>query len=307
LDLFGTYTPARWVSFKAGQFKVSFDKESSFLPIEGPFVSGSLMTRRYRLYGDLPGLTPTDTYYRQPFEVARAARFGRDVGAEIGGLFFEERLDIRLGVFNGAGLGQENDNRDVLTALRIEGRPLGKLSTGIPDNEVSNAPLIAIGAAAAFDLLEHQSAYAPETRYNSADISATVDVHAKWRGISALGAFFYRSANHGGGRFDVNGDALKKRSINSLGGMVQLAYYHAATRLMPAARYSIYDADLDRIGDHAHQATVALTYCLVPEHLDLMLEYSGLFPSDTVHSYLAPRDTWVDNRHDITIMAEIGF
>ena len=307
LDLYGVVTPVDGLSIKAGQFKVVFDKESSFLPTETPFVSGSLLTHRYRVYGDMPLLEEGDPYYRQPVEIQRAARFGRDVGAEVSGHLLSEKLSLSLGVFNGAGLGKENDNRDVLTALRIEGRPLGAISTGIADIGTASSPQLALGVAAAFDLPLHQSAYAPDTRYNSADISVTADAHVKWRGLSVLAAIFYRYADHGGGIFEVDGDTLISKELQSLGGMVQLAYYNAETRLMPAARYSIYSARLDREKDHVHQATIALTYRVIPEHLSLTLEYSGLFPSDTSRSYLAPVSSWVDDRHDISVVAELRF
>jgi hypothetical protein len=226
---------------------------------------------------------------------------------EVGGVLLGKALDLRLGVFNGAGLGKENDNRDVLVALRVEGRPLGPLSPGITDTDAAETPRAALGLGAAFDLPAHQSAYEEEIQYNSADASITADVHLKWQGLSLLGAIFYRYADHGGGVFKGEGDDLTEQAVLSLGGTIQAAYCHAKTRLTPAVRYSVYDASLDRSKNHVHQATAALTYTLVPGHAKLTLDYSGLFPSDASRSYLAPMDSWVEARHDLSIVAEIRF
>jgi hypothetical protein len=245
--------------------------------------------------------------YRHPYEVARGARFGRDIGAELGASLLGKQLDIRLGVYNGAGLGKENDNRDVLTALRVEGHPLGEMTAGIADTAFAEQPLLTLGGGVAFDLLSHQSAYEAETRYNSADWNATLDFHVKWKGASALASIFYRHADHGGGIFKLVEDTLRADAVQSFGGMFQLAYHHAKTRLTPAARYAIYDPALARSQDHVHEASTALSYDIVAEHVKLTAAYTGCYPSNKTQSYLAPRPSWVDNRHEISLVATFDF
>ena len=306
-DLYAEYRPLRSIRVRAGQLKVPFDKESAFEPTETPFIGGSLVTHRYHLYGDLPLLSEGHPYYRRPYETARAGSFGRDVGAEVSFKLLSQRIGVMGGVFNGAGLGAENDNRDVLAALRLEGMPLGAMTPGVSDSAGAERPLLAVGAAFAFDLLEHQSPYDISRRYNSADYNLAVDVHFKWRGLHALGGLFYRHSDHGGGVFEVNEETLDEVPVDSIGGMFQLGYYFAEAGLLPGIRYALYDARLDRGDDQVHQLTGTLNYVVFPKHLRMILEYSALLPANKSHSYLAPGGAHADTRHDTSLLAEVAF
>ncbi|MCP4677579.1 MAG: hypothetical protein GY854_19105 [Deltaproteobacteria bacterium] len=308
MDVSGEYTPIPEFHVRVGQFKVPFDIESQFNADKLKFTTRSLMTRSYPLWGQ--GIPDNMLSYGWEYDMQRAAGFGRDTGIDFNGRVANGLFNYDVGVFNGAGDNVENDNRDVLVALRLSTDPAGPMTPGMSDLETSKSPLVSIGAAFAYDLLEHNNLVDPLATYNSSDINLTADAHFKWYGISALGAIFYRHADHGAVFIDENGSDTP---IDSVGAVVQLAYFNDYTSLEPGVRYSIYDADMDIKLDHVHEIAVGLSYYPFVENLKIQVEYRGMYMADTVRTYLSPwdatrkYDVWFDHYNEITIMAQVAF
>ncbi len=311
LDAYGEYTPFEALFIRLGQQRVPFDRESRFDDDQLTFASRSLLTRRYLLFGDAPYLNEDALYYRDGYEWQRGAGLGRDLGLLLGGTVLAGRLSYAAGVFNGGGSNLPNDNRDLLAAVRLFSDPLGEMSEGMSDTAVARRVLLRVGAGFAFDLLRHERQEAPGSEYNSADYNATFDLHLKWRGVSALAAFFYRHSDHGVAVYDIvdtaDGQTRRAKPIRSMGVAGQLAFFHAASKLEPAVRYALYDARLHLIDDHVHEVTGALAFHPYPDHLTLRGEYRGLYPGDSARSYLAPLGVRYAPSHEITLMAEVAF
>ncbi len=308
MDVYGEYQPVPEFHVRLGQFKVPFDLESQFNANWLTFTGRSLMTRAYPLWGQ--GIPDDMLSYGWNYDMQRGASFGRDTGLDLGGRVANGLLNYDIGVFNGSGDNVENDNRDVLVALRLSTEPAGPMTPGTSDLETSKNPLVGIGAAFAYDLLEHNNLIDPLATYNSSDLNLTADAHFKWYGVSALGAIFYRHADHGAIFIDENGSDAP---IDSFGAVVQLAYFNDYTGLEPGVRYSLYDADIDIKLDHVHEITAGLSYYPFVENLKVSVEYRGMFMADTVRTYLSPwdpnrnYDVWFDHYNEITIMAQVAF
>lgn len=302
LDVYGEYAPLPEIRVRIGQFKVPFDKESLIYSNELTFTTRSLMTRAYPMWGE--GIPDDSLGFHWNYEMQRAASFGRDTGLEVSGSVFGGMFQYQAGVFNGSGDNTENDNRDVLVALRLATDPLGSMTPGMSDLETVKKPLLSVGAAFSYDLLEHVSAVDPLKEYNSSDLNLTADVHFKWHGIAVLAAMFYRHADHGAVFTDESGDNYP---IDSLGLQASVSYFNDYTRLEPAFRYSVYDADMERKLDHVHEITAALGYHPFLPHVKVLIEYRGLFAAQTDRTYLVPYGVWYDYYNEISIMAQMAF
>ncbi len=302
LDVYGEYAPIPEFNVRVGQFKVPFDQESQFDSNWLTFTSRSLITRAYPLWGE--GIPEEALTYNWNYDMQRAASFGRDTGLELKGTVSEGMFNYAVGVFNGAGDNVENDNRDILVALRLSTEPAGKMTEGMSDLTTTTKPLVSIGAAFAYDLLEHQNLVDPLVTYNSSDVNLTADAHLKWYGVSFLGSIFYRHADHGAVFIDDNGDDAP---IDSVGTEIQLAYFNDYTKLEPGFRYSLFDADMNRNLDHIHEITAILSYYPFSPNLKIQAQYRGLFPAQTDRSYLRPWGVWYDYSSEITLMAQVAF
>ena len=299
MDAYGEFrvVDAFWI--RGGQFKVPFDLETAYDDGSLVFSSRSLMTRRYFVTAEESisgGAGEIDAV-----DEINGSAFGRDVGAEIGGAVLDDRLVYHLGVWNGAGIHRENDNRDVLIAGRIAFAPLGSMSINMSDIEGAKSPRVSAGLGAAYDLPLHRRLLEPDTTYNSSDFSATFDAALKWRGLSAFAAVFYRYSDHGAGL------AESESVLHSLGAVVQAAYYISSLNLEPAVRYSVFSARLGRGESAVHEATAGVQYYVYPEHLRFGIEYRGVFPTEDTASYIVSNDPNRDASHEIGVSAEVKF
>lgn len=296
LDAYGEYAPFPELKVRVGQYKVPFDLETLISTYRITFTSRSLVTRSYKNYGET---VPEDSLtYSWDVESQRASSFGYDRGLQLSGNVANNAFNYATGVFNGGGPETENDNRDFLYVVRLWTEPLGKMSSGMSDTDTAKDPLLSIGAAFAYDLPQHKSLVDPKVTYNSSDINVTGDVLFKWYGVSAMTSIFYRYSDHGDAR---------NRTIGSLGFMVQAAYFNDYTKLEPAVRYALYDADMELDLSHVHEITGGLGYYPFGHNLKIQVEYRGLFPSDTQRTYLLPFGNWYDYRHEITLGGQFSF
>ncbi len=300
---YGELAPMREINVRAGQFKVPFDQESLFGTRELTFTSRSLMNRSYARWGENV-LPPDSVTMGWDYDTNRGASFGYDRGMMIHGAFTENIFKYNVGVFNGNGPNVGNDNRDILVALRVESQFLGEMTPGMSDLDSVKKPLMSIGAAFAYDLPMHKDLIEPEFTYNSQDVNFTADIRFKWYGVSLFTNMFFRNSNHGAVLLD---ELDQERPIKTFGYTGQLAYFNLASGLEPAFRYSMMDADTDRLGDHVHEFAAALNYYIVGNNLKIQVEWSGMFASEKNHSYMVPWEAWFEDQHQITIMAQAAF
>ncbi len=306
MSVYGEYAPLSQLKVRAGQFKVPFDREMLFRENELTFGHRSLITRRYPLYPDgrrywqaPSGFDANPSFSPDEFELQRAASFGWDRGIQLHGAIGEGVFNYALGAFNGAGINVNNNNRDLLLIARVWSDLLGPVTSGMSDLTVAPTPMVSVGAAFSYDLPQHRNELTPELTYNSSDFNVTGDVHFKWKGLSSLIAAFYRYSDHGAVFFDT--------PIQTMGFVGQLAYFHQPLKLEGGVRYAILDENVDLSGDHLHELTAVLNYHLFANHLKVQLEFRSLLPGEENKSFMVPYRTTYHNRHEVMLMAQLGF
>ncbi len=305
LDMYGEYAPLPEIKVRLGQSRVPFDRQTQIDESNLTFSSMSLMTRAYPMWGQGEAADWEDvTTYNYNYELQRGASFGRDLGLNIHGSIAKAMFNYSVGVFNGAGTNVSNDNRDFLFGLRLWTDPAGEMTPGMSDLEATKKPLVSVGVAFVYDLLEHNNPLDPNAQYNSSDVNITGDVHFKWYGLSLLIDMFYRHADHGNVFVDENGDDL---ALDSVGMTAQASYYIQKIKLEPGFRYSLYDADLEQEADHVHEITGILNYYIYGRNFNIGLEYRGLIPANEQRSYLVPWNVWQDSYHEISLLGQVAF
>lgn len=309
LYLYGEVAPLEWLSVRFGQFKIAFDRETLVASNRLVFSTRSLVTRRYAFWGQYP-MDEDAISYHFDYQWKRGSSFGYDRGVSVSGRLLEGLFNYEAGVFNGSGANQFNDNLRVLAAVRLwsdmvfqKGAVEGGSFQGMSDLETSANPMLSVGFGFGYDMPENRNPSEPANSakdFYSEEISLTADAAFKWMGVSAFASFFYRTADYGT-------TAFEESDVSSIGLTGQLAYYNALTRLEPAVRYSVFDADAEFDGDNIHEITGGLNYYVRNADLKVGVEYRGLFPNDMSRAYVQPIGTWFDYRHELIVAAQFGF
>ncbi len=309
LHLYGQVDPTPWLSVRFGQFKVAFDRETLVPANRLTFSTRSLVTRRYAFWGQFP-MGEDAPAYHWDYEWKRGSSFGYDRGVSLSGRLADGLFNYEAGVFNGSGVNEFNDNLRVLAAVRLWSDMVirnsaveGGSFSGMSDLENSADPQLSVGVGFGYDMPENTNPNDPANPaadFYSEEICLTADAAFKWMGLSAFASFFYRKADYGDTIFEES-------DISSIGVTGQLAYYHAPTRLEPAVRYSVYDADMEFDGDNVHELTGALNYYVRGNNLKVGVEYRGIYPNDMSRAYVQPIGTWFDYWHELTVAAQFGF
>lgn len=300
-NIYGEIAPFEWLTVRGGQFKVPFDRETQVSITKLTFTTRSLMTSSYKVWGEY--MAEDGLAYHWDYGTRRGSSFGYDRGLQLAGKLLEKRFSYAAGVFNGGGANKDNDNTNLMYALRLAVDPMGEMTKGMSDLDKLAKPLLSIGAAFTYDRPENKNPINPEDKkldYFSEDLNFTGDVLLKWNGLHVMGAVFFRRADHGNAYPNVD-------TINTLGYMAQAGWYFPQVGLEPAFRYSGMDASLGRDGDNVHELTGALSYYFKGHDLKLQAEYTALMMNDMTRTYLAPLGTWEDYHHRLTIMAQLGF
>jgi hypothetical protein len=177
------WRPRPYAGIQGGQYKVPFDRQQLTSSGAQQFVDRSLASDYFT--------------------------FARDQGVMLTGSWFGEKHDLlewNGGVFNGNGINQTvNDDTGMLWDGRLLFMPLGKFDYYV-ESDVADTPepRFGVGVAGAYnDEAEDTDDGARifgsnrlgsffEPDQGPFDVGqATADVHFKWRGLSAVGDFFW--------------------------------------------------------------------------------------------------------------------
>jgi hypothetical protein len=300
-SVYGEIAPFEWLTVRGGQFKVPFDRETLVAANQTTFSSLSLMTSSYKLWGEY--MTEDSLAYHWDYATRLGSSFGYDRGLQLAGKLWEKRFSYGVGAFNGGGANRDNDNTKLMYALRLQVDPLGEMTAGMSDLDRTEKPLLSIGAAFAYNRPENKNPVTPEDKkfdYYSEEMSVTGDALFKWNGLHVMGAFFFRTGDHGNAYPENN-------TINTIGYMAQAGWFFPQVGLEPAFRYSGMDANLEREGDNVHELTGAVNYYFKGHNLKVGAEYTAVMMNDMTRTYLAPFGTWEDFHHRLTILAQLGF
>ncbi len=188
---------------RIGQFKVPFNRQQMAFFGDLQFVDTSLASSKFN---------------------ANQAN-ARDVGVMMSGAHDEGRLQYFVGVFNGNGINQQDDNdtSKYLTVGRIVFNPLGKMSISESDVANTEKPLFSVGAAYAYDAGNNDGVL-----NRGAAKTLGLEFVFKHQGKSVQGEYYFRDD-------DRNADAD--------GAYLQGGLFVIPKKLEIAARYSYYSPD----------------------------------------------------------------
>ena len=188
--------------------------------------------------------------------------FERDLGVDIHGTLFTDRLEYDLFLMNGDGRNQVNLNSKLMTGGRIVANILGKHNYLISDLEKSGAPHLAIGVAAIYDM-------GNASIDNNKLIRTTGDIAFRYRGFSAL-ALVNRAYN-------------SSKSKTDYGLLGQMGYFLFPKRFEVAGRWARISKNgalgMDTIDPQ--EAGVSINYYFNGHPVKLQADYSRLWNNET--------------------------
>ncbi|HYO12950.1 MAG TPA: porin, partial [Thermoanaerobaculia bacterium] len=224
---------------KAGQYKVPFGRQELTSSGNQEFVDRSIVSN----------------------EFAR----GRDIGVQLWGTPLGNKLDWRVGLFNGNGRTvSRNDNDTFQYNARLTWQPLGDVRYSEGDFESSERPLFAI--AGQYESNERAVAASGTTPADSADREFVGgDVVFKYRGLFVFGEFF-----------DATTERQVASDFDSDGFNAQIGYFIGPQKLEIAGRYAVLDPSSDRDDDEREERGLALNYFFNKHPHKLQLDYRQL-------------------------------
>ena len=186
--------------------------------------------------------------------------FERDLGVDIHGTLFSNRLEYDLFLMNGDGRNQINLNNKLMTGGRIVMNILGKHNYFISDLEKSDNPNLAIGVAAIYDMGNARID-------NNKLIRVTGDIAFCYQGFSALVL--------------ANMADNSEKNKTDYGLLGQVGYFLFPKRFEVAGRWARISKNgalgIDTIDPQ--EAGIALNYYFNGHPVKLQADYSRLWNS----------------------------
>lgn len=229
------YATSKALQVKVGQFKVPFGRQELTSSMNQQFVDRSIVSGEFAK--------------------------GRDVGVQLWGSVLEERIDWRVGAFNGNGRGvSTNDNDAFQYDARITFQPFGDVKYSESDFESRAKPLFAIAAQ-----YEHNDRAGATTGNDVSREVAGADVVFKYRGFSGFAEYFSRA-----------NDPELGASSTSTGWNAQAGYFVVRDRFEIAARYATLDPSDLFAGNARTETGVAFNWFVRKHNLKLQTDVRSI-------------------------------
>jgi phosphate-selective porin OprO/OprP len=229
----------RAFQLKAGQFKVPFGRQELTSSGSQEFVDRSIVSN----------------------EFAR----GRDIGLQLWGTPLGNRLDWRVGIFNGNGrTTSRNDNDEFQTNARVTFQPFGDARYSEGDFESTDRPLFAI--AGQYESNERPTAAAGTTPADVVEREIVGgDIVFKYKGLFAFAEFFQAST-----------ERLRQSDFDNEGFNVQVGYFIIPQKFELAGRFAMLDPNTDRDNDDREERGLAVGYFFNRHNHKLQADYRQL-------------------------------
>lgn len=188
---------------------------------------------------------------------------GRDQGVQLGGLFWAEKIDWRVALFNGNGRQQAaNDNGRLQQNIRLQFQPWGDPGINESDLESARKPLMALGVS-----YEKNNAHNTATATNDLKRHiGAVDLVFKFKGLSLTGEYFHR-------RLDFETTA----PYSSDGYFGQVGCFLNKTRTVEGvARYAEWDPNHKTHRDLRTESGAGVNYYINRNFLKVQADYRRL-------------------------------
>jgi hypothetical protein len=226
---------------KAGQFKVPFGRQELTSDTALQFVDRSIVSAEFQK--------------------------GRDVGLQAWGLLAKDKVEYRVGVFNGNGRGKpSNDDGKVQYDARVTFQPWRPVKYVEGDLDSSPRPVLAVGAS--FETNDTRPRTGPALPPAPDAVKRRVvggDVAFKLRGFSLMAEAFDRRIT------PVAGPAY-----DSDGFHVQAGQFLLPGRLEVALRLARWDPSGLKTHDGRRELGAGISYFATPKTLKLQADYRRL-------------------------------
>lgn len=218
-DAYVTWTKYPWATLQLGQFKTPFGYEQLLADTKTVFAERTL---------------PNDS-----LTVSRQAGFG------LSGSVLEKKLNYSIGLFNGTGVNNgNNDNDQFMTAGRVSGQVYKKGD---------------------FSITAGANAYASRdsgTPINGTRTGLGADFQASYKAFDVGAEYLYLDNNRISGT-DTSAD----------GYYAWAGYYWVPKLWQTVLRFEQYTSDTDRAGTTSKSWTAGVNYYLKGDDIKLMLNY----------------------------------
>ena len=251
-----------WAKPRVGQYKVPFDREFLTSAFNLELIDRSIASNAFNL--------------------------GRDIGVQVSGGFLKDQLSYAVGMFNGSGANQSNQDQNFMYVGRMVYTPFGSFPYSEGALDTPDTPKLAVGAAGAYlpglEPGERKTLAGPLGNTNIVPVNS--DVYE----LTADLAFKYQNFFFQGGYYFRNIDPEKPTtygSENAQGFFLQGGYFLVPKKFELAARYSWVDPDNpNQTNDNEQQEyTGGLSYYMDGHNLKLQANYS-LFRKESTNGDL---------------------
>ena len=251
-----------WAKPRIGQYKVPFDREFLTSAFNLELIDRSIANNAFNL--------------------------GRDIGVQVSGGFLKDQLSYAVGMFNGSGANQSNQDQNFMYVGRMVYTPFGSFPYSEGALDTPDTPKLAVGAAGAYlpglEPGERKTLAGPLGNTNIVPVNS--DVYE----LTADLAFKYQNFFFQGGYYFRNIDPEKPTtygSENAQGFFLQGGYFLVPKKFELAARYSWVDPDNpNQTNDNEQQEyTGGLSYYMDGHNLKLQANYS-LFRNESANGDL---------------------
>jgi phosphate-selective porin OprO/OprP len=240
-----------WAKPRIGQYKVPFDRQFLTSGFNLELIDRSIASNSFNL--------------------------GRDIGTQVAGNFLQDQLAYAVGMFNGSGANQNNQDQNFMYVGRMVYTPFGSFPYSEGALETPATPKLAVGAAGAYmpglEPGERKTLAGPLGNTNIVPVNS--DVYE----LTADLAFKYQNFFFQGGYYFRNIDPEKPTPYgneNAQGYYLQGGYFLVPKKFELAGRYSWVNPDNpNQTNDNKQQEyTGGFSYYLDGHDLKLQANYS---------------------------------
>ncbi len=240
-----------WANPRIGQYKVPFDRQYLTSGFNLELIDRSLASNTFNL--------------------------GRDIGVQVSGKFLQNQLNYAVGMFNGSGANQNNQDQNFMYVGRMVYTPFGSFPYSEGALDTPATPKLAVGAAGAY--LPGLEPGERKTLAGPLGNTSIVPVNSDVYELTADLAFKYLNFSFEGGYYFRNIDPEKPTpygSENAQGFYLQGGYFLVPKKFELAGRYSWVNPDNpNQTNDNEQQEyTSGFSYYIDGHKLKLQANYS---------------------------------
>lgn len=248
-----------WAKPQIGQYKVPFDREFLTSAFNLELIDRSIASNAFNL--------------------------GRDIGVQVSGGLLKDQLSYAVGVFNGSGANQSNQDQNFMYVGRVVYTPFGSYPYSQGALDTPDSPKLAVGFAGAYlpglEPGERRTLAGPLGNTNIVPVNSdvyelTADLAFKYQNFSFEGGYYFR-------RIDPE-KPTPFGSEDAQGFYLQGGYFVIPQKFELAARYSWVDPNNpnDDSNNNQTEYTGGLSYYLYGHDLKLQANYS-FFRNDSAN------------------------